>query len=110
MSKQRSYHTVNLIQDAWGLGLQGLCEVIALYAKLYHIRPDADIEPVITWGDGVLQDTEKEIMIRMQLANGGFLKKKYVTAYWMGCTPEEAEEQYLPESEANDVESRFPLE
>ena len=39
-----------------------------------------------------------------------FLKKKYVTAYWMGCTPEEAEEQYLPESEANDVESRFPLE
>ena len=110
MSKQRSYHTVNLIQEAWGLGLQDLCEVIALYAKLYHICPDADIEPVITWGDGVLQDTEKEIMIRMQLANGGFLKKKYVTAYWMGCTPEEAEEQYLPESEANDVESRFPLE
>lgn len=108
MSKQRSYHSVELMQQSWDDGLKDLCQVLRTYCQLYGILPDADVEPVITWGDGVLQDTDKELQIRMQLANSGFLRKEFVTSYWFGCSPEQALEEYMP-ADVPDAEERFPF-
>ncbi len=108
MSKQRSYHSVDLMQQAWDGGLKELCKVLKTYCLLYGIVADADVEPVITWGDGVLQDTDKELQIRMQLANSGYLRKEYVTSYWFGCSPEQALEEYMP-ADVPDAEERFPF-
>lgn len=95
-SKQRSFHTVSKMQEAWETGLGQLIEAMKIYALLYEIVPDGDIETTCTWGDGVLEDLEVEYQRRWSMVLAGKLKVEKFFAWYFGCTEEEAKE-YIPE-------------
>lgn len=44
----------------------------------------------ITFGDGVLEDTEKEFQRRLQLAQAGFYKPELLLSWYFGCSEEKA--------------------
>ncbi|MDE5885822.1 MAG: hypothetical protein K2H29_12205, partial [Oscillospiraceae bacterium] len=57
-------------------------------------------EITCTWGDSVLEDTDKEFQRRLQLVTSGNLKPEKMIAWYFGCSEEEAI-SYLPE-QSND--------
>ena len=95
-SKQRSYTTVNNMQKAWDLGLDGLIEIMNTLCDLYDIVPPGEIQKTCSWGDGVLEDTEVEYQRRWSMVLAGKLKIEKFYAWYFGCTEEEAKE-YIPE-------------
>lgn len=97
-SKQRSFHTVNKMQGAWEKGIKQLIEAMRIYALLYEIVPDGNVETTCTWGDGVLEDVEVEYQRRWSMVLAGKLKIEKFFAWYFGCTEEEAKE-YIPTQE-----------
>lgn len=96
-SKQRSFHTVSKMQEAWGKGLEHLIEAMKVYALLYDIVPEGNVEITCTWGDGILEDLEVEYQRRWSMVLAGKLKVEKFFAWYFGCTEEEAKE-YIPAS------------
>lgn len=66
-SKQRSYSAVCDVQRALQSALEHLIWVMDFYASLYKLAPMGEYEVSFSWGDGVLQDTDKEYMRRKEL-------------------------------------------
>lgn len=95
-SKQRSYSAVTDIQKSLQGALEHLLWVMDIYASLYHLAPRGEYEVTFTWGDGVLQDTDKEYMRRKELVDSGYLKPEKLLAWYFGISEEEAAE-YLPQ-------------
>lgn len=95
-SKQRSYRTVHRLQEAWNDGIKHLVESIQVLNALYDIVPDGNVEVSCNWGDGVLEDTDKEYQRRWQMVIAGKLKPEKFMAWYFGCTEEEAAE-YMPD-------------
>lgn len=96
-SKQRSYSAVCDIQQALQNSLEHLVWVMDFYASLYKLAPRGEYEVNFTWGDGVLQDTEKEYMRRKEMADNGYLRPEKFVAWYFGISEEEAKD-YLPEA------------
>lgn len=88
--KQRSYHTVNAMQQAWQRGFEGLIEAMRTLAVLYDIVPDGETELNCSWGDGVLEDTEAEYQRRWAMCVSGKLKTEDFLQWYFGCSKEEA--------------------
>jgi A118 family predicted phage portal protein len=99
MSKQRSFTTVQTMQESLLDGLTSLVDAIHAYALLYKIVPDGNVEVSCTWGDGVLEDTEKEYQRRLNLCMSGHYKWEKLLAWYFGCSEEEALEM-MPQSTA----------
>lgn len=95
-SKQRSYTTVNAMQRAWESGLDDLIYVMNSICTLYGIVPEGNIEKTISWGDGVLEDTDVEYQRRWNMVVAGKLKLEKFFAWYFGCT-EEAARELIPE-------------
>lgn len=95
-SKQRSYHTVNAMQKAWEKGLDGLLYVMNAICDLYEMVPDGAVEKTVTWGDGILEDTDVEYQRRWSMVMAGKLKLELFFAWYFGCTEEQAREM-IPE-------------
>lgn len=95
-SKQRSFTTVRAMQDEWKDGLEGICYVINALADLYDLAPDGAYELSCTWGDSVLEDSDKEYQRRLQMAMSGILRKEKFVAWYFGCTEDEAVSDYMP--------------
>lgn len=94
-SKQRSYTSVSKMQSAWQDGLTRLIEAMSAICSLYEIVPDGEIEPVITWGDGVLEDADVEYQRRWSMVISGKMKLEKFYAWYFGCSEEEALD-YIP--------------
>lgn len=96
-SKQRSYSAVCDVQQALQGALEHLVWAMDFYATLYKLAPRGEYEVNFTWGDGVLQDTDKEYMRRKELADNGYLRPEKFVAWYFGISEEEAKD-YLPET------------
>lgn len=94
-SKQRSYTHVSAIQRNLESAIQDLFYAVSVYAKIGSIASD-DAEIICTWGDSVLEDTDKEFQRRLQLVTSGNLKPEKLLAWYFGCSEEEAI-SYLPD-------------
>lgn len=95
-SKQRSYSAVCDVQQALQDALEHLVWAMDFYATLYKLAPRGEYEVNFTWGDGILQDTDKEYMRRKDMADNGYLRPEKFVAWYFGISEEEAKE-YLPE-------------
>ncbi|MBQ2527246.1 MAG: hypothetical protein II544_00700, partial [Spirochaetales bacterium] len=91
--------TVQTMQESLLDGLTSLVDAIHAYALLYQIVPDGNVEVSCTWGDGVLEDTEKEYQRRLNLCMSGHYKWEKLLAWYFGCSEEEALEM-MPQSTA----------
>ena len=96
-SKQRSYSAVCDVQQALQGALEHLVWAMDFYATLYKLAPRGEYEVNFTWGDGVLQDTDKEYMRRKEMADNGYLRPEKFVAWYFGISEEEAKD-YMPEA------------
>ena len=96
-SKQRSYSAVCDVQQSLQDALEHLVWAMDFYATLYKLAPRGEYDVNFTWGDGVLQDTDKEYMRRKEMADNGYLRPEKFVAWYFGISEEEAKD-YLPEA------------
>lgn len=96
-SKQRSYSAVCDVQQALQDALEHLVWAMDFYATLYKLAPRGEYEVNFTWGDGILQDTDKEYMRRKEMADNGYLRPEKFVAWYFGISEEEAKD-YMPEA------------
>ena len=89
-SKHRSYTTIDAMQTAWEKGLTDLIAVMDHLCWMYELTPEGKIDTTITWGDGVLEDTEAEYQRRWQMVMAGRYKLEKFYAWYFGCSEEEA--------------------
>lgn len=89
-SKQRSYTRVCDIQQSLQEALEELLYGMQYYRDYYTgtVRTAAGLN--VTFGDGVLEDTEKEFQRRLQLAQAGFYKPEMLLSWYFGCSEEKA--------------------
>lgn len=89
-AKQRSFAAVCELQEALEAALRDLVRCMDFYASLYKLAPTGDFEISFTWGDGILEDTDKEFQRRKQLVDAGYLKPEKLLAWYFGISEEEA--------------------
>ena len=94
-SKQRSYSAVCDMQARLREALEQLVWVMDFYATLYNLAPRGEYEVSYTFGDGVMEDTDKEFARRKQLVDGGYMKPEKLLAWYFGISEEDAAE-YVP--------------
>lgn len=94
-SKQRSYRTVSRLQEAWGKGIEHLVRSMCVLNALYKMEPNGTVETNCTWGDGVLEDIDKEYQRRWSMVVSNRMKTEKFLAWYFGCSEEEAKE-YIP--------------
>ena len=95
-----TYSTIKAIQDR-GLkqGLEDVIYIYNVYATLGDLAPAGEVDPSVSFGDSVFEDTGTEFGRRKQLVDGGYLKPEKLIAWYFGCSDEEAAE-YMPKPEA----------
>lgn len=93
-----TYNTIKTIQDlGMAQGLKDLIYLYDIYATLYNLAPAGKIEPSVSFGDSIFEDTAVEFARRKQLADGGYLKKEKLVGWYFGISDEEAKKDYMPE-------------
>lgn len=95
-SRQRSYVQISRMQMALQNALEQLAYAMQVYSDLYELAPSGNAELSCTWGDSVLEDTDKEFNRRLQLVTSGNLKPEKLLAWYFGCSEEKAI-SYLPD-------------
>ncbi len=100
---KETYNTVKTIQNS-GLmqPLKDLVYIYDIYASLYNLAPSGAIEPTVTFGDGIFEDTATEFARRKQLVDAGYLKPEKFISWYFGVSEEEALANYIPEPETPD--------
>ena len=98
-SKQRSYVQVSELQSALQTALEGLLYAMDVYTTLYGLAPSGTAELTCTWGDSVLEDTDKEFQRRLQMVTAGLLRKEKLISWYFGCSETDAKLKYLPDAE-----------
>ena len=97
-SKQRSFVRVSDIQGNLQATLEQLLYGFQYYRDYYVNRHTKPAEVSCTFGDGVLEDTDKEFQRRLQMVQARVLKPELLLSWYFGC--EEAEAlQMLPEQQ-----------
>lgn len=97
-SKQRSHSHVCDIQESLRISLEETLYGMNFLRDYYENRHSDDVKITCTFGDGVLEDTDKEFQRRFQMVTAGILSKKAFLAWYFGCDEGEAH-KYLPETE-----------
>lgn len=97
-SKQRSYSAVCDTQKALQGALGRLVWALDCYTSLYKLAPPGKYEVSFTWGDGVLQDTDREYARRKEMADSGYLREELLLSWYFGVSEEEAR-KLMPEKE-----------
>ena len=97
-SKQRSYTQVSAIQRNLETAVQNLMYAVEVYAYLGGITSE-NAEITCTWGDSVLEDTEKEFQRRLQMVTAGLLTKEKFIAWYFHCDEKKANE-YIPQADS----------
>lgn len=101
-SKKRSYDTIKKMQDVLDEAIGKLIEVMDELCTLYQIEPAGICEKHIEWGDGILEDTDKEYQRRWSMVQSGKLKPEKFLSWYFNCSEEEARD-YLPAYDVDDI-------
>lgn len=91
-----TYNTIKAIQDR-GL-TTGLLDVLYwfdVYATLYSLAPAGAVEPAVSFGDSIFEDTGVEFQRRMAMAQANYLRPELVTAWYFGVDEKKAR-QMMP--------------
>lgn len=89
-SKQRSYSAVCSMQEAWDIGLRDLVYAMSVLAELYNLAPVGEYDVNIMWGDGILEDYDKEYQRRWSMVVAGKYRLELFLAWHFGVSEEEA--------------------
>ena len=89
-SKQRSFVRVCDIQKNLQTALEQLAAAILTYDCLLFQNPGNDATITCQFGDGVLEDTEKEFNRQLAMVQAQVLKPELLLQYHFQCTAEEA--------------------
>lgn len=100
-SKQRSYATVRDMQQSLQTALEDYIYAINEYTTACNLAPAGGCEVQFNWGDGVLEDSDKEQAIRLQEVNGGIIGKVDYLKWRYGVTDEQAQDM-IPQSGVTD--------
>ena len=96
-SKQRSYTAVSDMQTSLESVLEDYIYACDVMATVCHLAPAGDYEVSFNWGDGVLEDKDKEQAIQLNEVNSGIRKKTDYLKWRYGVDEDQAQEM-LPES------------
>ena len=96
-SKQRSYTQVSAIQRNLETAINDLFYAVSVYAKIGGISQE-NAEITCTWGDSVLEDTDKEFQRRLQMVSAGLLSKEKFISWYFHCDENQAN-AYIPQSD-----------
>lgn len=97
-SKQRSYTNVCAIQKNLENSLSDLAYIYNYYNNYYN-GFTSNAELTCTFGDSVLEDTEKEYQRRLQMVNSGILSKEKFVSWYFNCSEDEAS-KYIPQNDS----------
>ena len=98
-----TYNTIKAIQESgMAQGIKDLIYLYDVYATLYGLAPVGKVEPSVTFGDSIFEDTAVEFSRRKQMADGGYLKKEKFVSWYFGISDEEAKSEYMPEAKTPD--------
>lgn len=106
-SKQRSYATICDMQDAVQSALEDYIYAIDAMATACHLAPAGKIETQYTWGDGVMEDRDKEQAIRMQEVSAGLSDKVDYLMWRYGLTEDQAIKKLKENKKRSKDESFF---
>lgn len=96
-SKQRSYTQVSAIQRNLETAIDDLFYAVSVYSKIGGISSE-NAEIICTWGDNVLEDTDKEFQRRLQMVSAGILTKEKFISWYFHCDEKQAVE-YIPQAD-----------
>lgn len=96
-SKQRSYTAVSDMQHSLEAVLEDYIYACNAMADACNLAPAGDYEISFNWGDGVLEDKDKEQAIQLNEVNSGIRKKTDYLKWRYGVDDKQAAEM-LPES------------
>lgn len=96
-SKQRSYTAVSDMQHSLEAVLEDYIYACDAMADACNLAPAGDYEISFNWGDGVLEDKDKEQAIQLNEVNSGIRKKTDYLKWRYGVDDKQAAEM-LPES------------
>ena len=102
-SKQRSYTAVSDMQHSLEAILEDYIYACNAMADACNLAPSGEYEVSFNWGDGVLEDKDKEQAIQLNEVNSGIRKKTDYLKWRYGVDDKQAAEM-LPDS---GVESFF---
>jgi A118 family predicted phage portal protein len=91
-----TYNTCAAIQQQ-GV-TQGLLDVISAMdtlSQLYQRAPAGTLDPAITYGDSVFEDTQQEFARRLQMVQANILKPEQLLAWYFGVDTDTARTDYL---------------
>ena len=89
-AKQRSYSVVCDLQEEVQRCLDLTVQIMDVYCTLYGLAPEGNVETSFSWGDGILEDADKEFTRRKQMADSGYINKIELVKYYFGVTEEDA--------------------
>lgn len=95
-SKQRSHSRVCDIQENLRISLEETLYGMKYLRDYYENRKSGDVKITCSFGDGVLEDTDKEFQRRLQMVTAGLLSGEKFLAWYFGCEESEAS-KYMPE-------------
>lgn len=101
-SKQRSYATVCDMQQSLQTALEDYIYALNEYTTACNLAPIGDYEVQFNWGDGVLEDSDKEQAIRLQEVNSGIITKENYLEWRYGVTEKQAKEM-IPKADVTDL-------
>lgn len=96
-SKQRSYTAVSDMQSSLESVLEDYIYACNAMADACNLAPSGEYEVSFNWGDGVLEDKDKEQAIQLNEVNSGIRKKTDYLKWRYGVDDKQAAEM-LPES------------
>lgn len=96
-SKQRSYTAVTDMQKSLQNALEDYIYALDVYTSVCNLASAGSYETQFNWGDGVLEDKDKEQAIQLQEVNSNIRKKTDYLKWRYGVSDKKAEEM-LPYS------------
>ena len=101
---QTTYNTIKAIQErGMRQGLMDLLYIYDVYATLYKLAPAGAVQPSVSFGDSIFEDTGTEFARRKMLADSGYLKPEKLVSWYFGVSEKDAA-TYLPVSKKSDNE------
>lgn len=92
VSRDRTtYNTCRAVQEqGMRCGIEDLVTAVDALCDLYGLCPAGKVETVITFGDSVFEDTQKEFDRRLKLVETGCLKPEKLVAWYFSLPEEDA--------------------
>lgn len=89
-SKQRSYTFVSNMQKSLQTALEQYIYALDKYASVCNLAPAGAYHIKWNWGDGVLEDADKETQIKLQEVNNGIITKEAYLMWRYSVSEDEA--------------------